>query len=1013
MKRSRVVVSALIAWFVAVSLPLPAFADEAGMSSGAMVSTGSVPVDDSALAEASTARNDDKNMTDAQISASAASTESAAQDSPSVPLPGASIATPQNAEGGGASLADDPVMDADSSMKDGHSVAEGITVDADEISVDGSGAKAAPASEDNADASNIADSVDDENAADAAPTSKPAQAKTRAADEQMWGTCTWELVDGYDGYKLRIYSTIPDPSKPEGSDAVLPCEIPARVPEDVEEDASEYPRPWEDDVDSIEILALDDSVVLPEDSRYLFSGMSSLTNVQSAADGTKITDMSYMFSECSELSSVSGVAWSKMGSKGGVNIDHFFEDCNLTSLAGMEDFTAPVTSMNYAFANCGNLKDSSAMKYWDLSGIPWGDGSDYNGWPGVEEHLHHPFEGCYGFSEDDARVGIPGSDSGLKLVYALYMYGDNMAISEDFPAFVSGDEYTWPGCGGANWERTYHVMREREKLADSEENLNYPVLTYGFGAGREYVKGTLDICIANANLTIKKDESVTGDPGGASEQTFDFTIRLQHYSREYPSWGSDSCKQKRDDEGNLQCVYEDTYVPLKAEFNATFIDSKGSSKATMIEFTPNGDWGEAVVSLKPGESIRIANMEFLQYWEGTVFDGTNTKNYVRSAWYYEVEETPAEDYELESAKYTPSTTQSDQWQSNTEYEWDQQPAANTGKHIINASEDTNVDDGYTEYSYVAKNKYVNQPKTAWAEIKAEKWIDGHDPKDRTFQFEACPTDSKYGECVQVENDNREITFHLEYEQNETTPFDEPTTIEYTVREIRGSEESVIYDTHEYTVTVQVSYRADRDVLMAWVDQSTLPVGGIVFDNYTKATGKAQISATKRFKQGDETLTLTKDQFTFNLCRLDDGQCVEETTVSATNDANGNVTFPDLEFEATEEEPYAQKVVYTYRLSEVAGDDADIVYDTQTHDVTVSVSRDAHDNTKLNAVVKYGTDDSVTFVNTKREPGVILPYTGGSGKERLASLLAGLAMLVCAATVIGILQRRGAALYGER
>lgn len=613
-------------------------------------------------------------------------------------------------------------------------------------------------------------------------------------------------------------------------------------------------------------------------------------------------------------------------------------------------------------------------------------------------------------------MGIPGSDSGFKLVYALYMYGDNMAISESFPAFVSGDEYTWPGCGGANWERTYSVMREREKLADNEENLNYPVLTYGFGAGREYVKGTLDICVSNANLTIKKDRSVTGDPGDASEQTFDFTIRLQHYSREYPSWGSDSCERKRDDEGNLQCVYEDTYMPLKAEFNATFIDSKGSSTATRIEFTPNGDWGEAVVSLKPGENIRIANMEFLQYWESTVFDGTNTKNYVRSAWYYEVEETPAEDYELESAKYTPSTTQSDQWQSNTEYEWDQQPAANAGKHIINASEDSNVDDGYTEYSYVAKNKYVNQPKTAWAEIKAEKWIDGHTPENRTFQFEACPTNSTYGDCVMAENENRDITFHFDYEQNGTTPFDEPTDIEYTIREVPGDDQSIIYDPNEYTVTVRVRelIRPNVDVLIADVVQDTLPSGGIVSLNYTKARGTAQISATKQFKQGGETLTLTKDQFMFNLCRLDDdGQCVEETTVSATNDADGNVTFPDLEFEATEEEPYAQAVTYTYRLSEVAGDDADIIYDTQTHNVTVTVTRDAHDDAELNAVVKYGTDDSVTFVNTKREPGVILPDTGGSGRERLASLLTGLAMLVGAATVIGIPQRRGAAPYGER
>ena len=101
--------------------------------------------------------------------------------------------------------------------------------------------------------------------------------------------------------------------------------------------------------------------------------------------------------------------------------------------------------------------------------------------------------------------------------------------------------------------------------------------------------------------------------------------------------------------------------------------------------------------------------------------------------------------------------------------------------------------------------------------------------------------------------------------------------------------------------------------------------------------------------------LTKGQFTFALKGTVNDEPVELT---ATNDAEGNVVFPNLEF--------ASAGTYTFTVSEVAGDEARVTYDKRVFTVTVEVTDDG--SGKLSATVANDAPEgAMVFVNTYTPP----------------------------------------------
>ena len=168
------------------------------------------------------------------------------------------------------------------------------------------------------------------------------------------------------------------------------------------------------------------------------------------------------------------------------------------------------------------------------------------------------------------------------------------------------------------------------------------------------------------------------------------------------------------------------------------------------------------------------------------------------------------------------------------------------------------------------------------------------------------------------------------------------------------------------------------------------------NTYAHGTTSVVLGATKVLSGK----ALADGQFTFVLT-AEDG-----TVYQAKNDAAGSVAFPALTF--------AEPGTCVYTISEVNDKQANVTYDTATHQVVVNVVDDGQGN--LVATVAYDGGAAPTFKNSYTEPPAPTPTPGGGAttpKNPVAKLFsktaddaglmlgaaavaAGLALVVCGA-----------------
>lgn len=165
------------------------------------------------------------------------------------------------------------------------------------------------------------------------------------------------------------------------------------------------------------------------------------------------------------------------------------------------------------------------------------------------------------------------------------------------------------------------------------------------------------------------------------------------------------------------------------------------------------------------------------------------------------------------------------------------------------------------------------------------------------------------------------------------------------------------DASTYTVTVRVEDKnAKLTVTGVTVEKSgddkreTLEVKNgkvnlATFNNSYAAKGSVTLAAKKQFTGG----TLENQQFSFQV-KEGDKVAAEEK-----NDANGDITFPAIDYTEAGEHDYA--------IKEVEGTDPTIVYDGKTVKVHVSVTDNK--NGTLSAAATYDGEKAVpTFTNSK-------------------------------------------------
>ena len=148
-------------------------------------------------------------------------------------------------------------------------------------------------------------------------------------------------------------------------------------------------------------------------------------------------------------------------------------------------------------------------------------------------------------------------------------------------------------------------------------------------------------------------------------------------------------------------------------------------------------------------------------------------------------------------------------------------------------------------------------------------------------------------------------------------FDKSGTYIYTVEEVKGTNEDIVYDGMKATVWIKVT--RDGDALVSTVANPA----DTVFNNYVKEVqpAKAKFELTKVLTGRN----LKDGEFSFV---LKDGKGNVIQTV--TNNAQGNISFDNI--------VYDKPGVYYYTVEEVKGNEVDTVYDNMVAKFQVTVTK---------------------------------------------------------------------------
>ena len=238
-------------------------------------------------------------------------------------------------------------------------------------------------------------------------------------------------------------------------------------------------------------------------------------------------------------------------------------------------------------------------------------------------------------------------------------------------------------------------------------------------------------------------------------------------------------------------------------------------------------------------------------------------------------------------------------------------------------------------------------------------------------------------------------------------YTKPGTYNYTLCEVGGGSQKagVQYDGSTFAVTTTVTDNGNGTLSVAHkVDSDANTVG--FTNSYTPAATSVTLGASKVLNGK----SLDAEEFTFVL--TDEGG----KQVTATNDANGMVVFPAIQ--------YGEAGTYQYTIAEVKGDESDVTYDESEYAVTVTVEDNGEGS--LVATVAYEGGNAPVFTNTYNAPEA--PASPGDGPasvvEALVSgsaktgdyllVIAGVAAAVAAAAAaVAVVSRRKNGKHAKR
>ena len=217
------------------------------------------------------------------------------------------------------------------------------------------------------------------------------------------------------------------------------------------------------------------------------------------------------------------------------------------------------------------------------------------------------------------------------------------------------------------------------------------------------------------------------------------------------------------------------------------------------------------------------------------------------------------------------------------------------------------------------------------------------PEDGKFSFELCDESGAIIEAVTNDAEGKYTFTELTYNAS--------GTYTYTVKEQKGIDTSIVYDSKIYNVVVKVTAPDNVDTYVAEVTvdeviKETTQIDNLDFVNKDREAVSVNLVAEKTMD--NET---PEEEFTFQL-KDENGNVIQSKT-----NVGKDIIFDDLTFN--------KEGVYTYTITELNDGEDDIIYDDSVYTVAITVTAPETDGA-FEAVVEYTKDndkvDEIVFNN---------------------------------------------------
>lgn len=233
-------------------------------------------------------------------------------------------------------------------------------------------------------------------------------------------------------------------------------------------------------------------------------------------------------------------------------------------------------------------------------------------------------------------------------------------------------------------------------------------------------------------------------------------------------------------------------------------------------------------------------------------------------------------------------------------------------------------------------------------VEATKKLEGRKLKEGEFEFELVEVEADDSDGDVVATAKNDADGKISFGKVELKGAGERS---YRIREVKGSERGVAYDTAARDLTVKATDNGDGTLkCVVSYEGGSAPV----FTNkYTAPKGSFRVEASKVL----EGRKLKAGEFEFELVKVKADGSLGKVVATAKNGADGKVSFPEVTLDAAG--------TYGYRIHEARGDKPGVAYDENEYGLTVAAT-DNGDGT-LTCSIAYANESEPQFVNTYTPP----------------------------------------------